>query len=137
MRSNSFPFVLAPLRRSLRLFWRETHTKDCGRNLPWDRKWRREDREGVSWQRMAEEDGRLEIAVQKEAVREDNQRWVSIPSSFVEVSHKIHACYVYKCMESCTKVLQRLLPSCTRSWPKSMFVCLFFLPASRLYFTWP
>ena len=27
MRSNSFPFVLAPLRRSLCLFWRETHTK--------------------------------------------------------------------------------------------------------------
>ena len=27
MRSNSFPFVLAPLRRSLCLFWCETHTK--------------------------------------------------------------------------------------------------------------
>ena len=27
MRSNSFPFVLAPLGRSLSLFWRETHTK--------------------------------------------------------------------------------------------------------------
>ena len=26
MRSNSFLFVLAPLRRSLYLFWRETHT---------------------------------------------------------------------------------------------------------------
>ena len=27
MRSNSFPFVLAPLRGSFCLFWRETHTK--------------------------------------------------------------------------------------------------------------
>ena len=27
MRSNLFPFVLAPLRRYLCLFWRETHTK--------------------------------------------------------------------------------------------------------------
>ena len=56
----------------------------------------REDRER-RWQRKAEENGRLEIAVQgkdgqqKGAVREDSQRWVSIPSVFVEVSHKIHA----------------------------------------------
>ena len=27
MRSNSFPFVLMLLRRSLRLFWRENHTR--------------------------------------------------------------------------------------------------------------
>ena len=27
MRSNSFPFVLVPLRRSLCLFWRKTHKK--------------------------------------------------------------------------------------------------------------
>ena len=52
MRSNSFPFVLAPLSRSLCLFWRKTHTKDRGRNLLRDWKWRRE---GRSERRQREE----------------------------------------------------------------------------------
>ena len=34
MRSNSFPFVLAPLRRSLGLFWHETHTKGLRTRSP-------------------------------------------------------------------------------------------------------
>ena len=34
MHCNSFPFVLAPLRRSLCLFWRETHTKGLRTRSP-------------------------------------------------------------------------------------------------------
>ena len=69
IRSNSFLFVLVPLRRSLCLFWRETHTKNWGQDLPRDRKWRRkegprEDRES-SWQSREEETSRREIAVQR------------------------------------------------------------------------
>ena len=44
MRSNSFPFVLGPLGRSLCLCGHETHTKDWGRDFPRDPKWRREGR---------------------------------------------------------------------------------------------
>ena len=84
MRSNSFSFVLAPLRRYLCLIRLETHTKGLrtrsparpeaeeGRNVP-------EKTERASWQSRAEEDSRLEIAVkgkdgqQKEAVRENSQ----------------------------------------------------------------
>ena len=45
MHSNSFLFVLAPLRWSLCLFWHKTHTKDWGRDLPRDWKWKREGRQ--------------------------------------------------------------------------------------------
>ena len=34
MRSNSFPFVSATLRRSLCLFWRETYTKGLRARSP-------------------------------------------------------------------------------------------------------
>ena len=34
MRSNSFPFVLAPFRRSLCIFWRETQTKGLRARAP-------------------------------------------------------------------------------------------------------
>ena len=44
MRCISFPFVLAPFRRSLCLFWRENHTKDWRRDLPRDWKGRKEGR---------------------------------------------------------------------------------------------
>ena len=52
MRCNSFPFVLVPLRRSLCLFWCETHTKNWGRDLLRDRKWKRE---GKSQRRQREQ----------------------------------------------------------------------------------
>ena len=70
MCSNSAPFVLALLRRSLCLFWCETHTKrlrtrssarpevKAGRKV-------REKTERVSRQRRAKETSRLEIAVQR------------------------------------------------------------------------
>ena len=100
MRSNSFPVVLAPFRRSLCLFWRETHTKDWEWDLPRDRKWRREGRsqrrQRSSWQRWAEEDRRLEVAVQRGRLAEGGSEKkesteVSTPIGFIEVSRKIHA----------------------------------------------
>ena len=93
--------VCAPVRESLCLLWRETHTKDWRRDLKWDRKWRRKGRfqrrQRVSWQRKmercsrqqrAEEDSRHEVAAQgkdsqlKKAVRKDSQKWVGIPCVF-------------------------------------------------------
>ena len=99
MRNNSLPFVLAPLWQSLCLFWHEIHIKGLSaRPEVEERRKVPEKTERRSWQSRAEENGRLEIAVQgkdgqqKEAVRKDSQRWVSIPRGCVEVSCKIHAC---------------------------------------------
>ena len=61
MLSNSFPFVLAPLRRSLCLFWGEIHTK--GRDLPRDRKWRREARSERRHKEQLTKQGRREQSV--------------------------------------------------------------------------
>ena len=124
--------VCAPVRESLCLLWRETHTKDWGRGLPRDRKWRKKGRENreSSRQRRAEETNRTVIPVlgkdgqQKEAVREDSQRWVGILVAFVEVSRKIHAVDSLQMCGEC-KASQNSL-SFAWSWPKSVFVCLFF-----------
>ena len=88
-----------------------------------------------SRQRRAEEDGRIEIAVQgkdcqqKEAAREDSQRWVSIPCGFVEVSRKIHAHDSLQMHKKLHKIVTQTSLSCTWNWPKSkLFVCSSFYP---------
>ena len=129
--------MLALLRRSLCLFWRETHTKDRWRDFPRDQKWRRKGSfpgktERASWQSRAEEDGQLEIAVQgkdgqqKEAVREDSQRWVSISSGFKKFRAKHTPVIVYKYTKSCTKSSQRLPFLALGADPSPcLFVCSF------------
>ena len=96
-------YVCAPVRTSLCLLWCETHTKsltvrppatpevDEERKIPEKKgQMTKGDREWQLKQR-AEEEGRLEIAVQgkddqqKEAVKEDIQRWVGIPSGKVHI----------------------------------------------------
>ena len=79
-------FDAKPTQRTEKDISRETGS-GRGKKCPW------EDRKS-----QLTKQGRLEIAVQgkdgqqKEAVSEDIQRWVNIPSGFVEVSRKIHAC---------------------------------------------
>ena len=98
--------------------------------------------ERPTWQSWEEEDGWLEIAVQgkyshqKEAVREASQRWVSIPSGFKEVSRKIHARDSLQRHEKLHKIVTQTSLSCAWSLPKPVFVRLFFLPPSRLYFAY-
>ena len=94
----------------------------------------KEPREG-SRQRRAEEDGRIEIAVQgkdvqqKEAEREDSQRWVSIPCGFVEVSRKKHIHDSLQMRDKLHKIVTQTLLSCAGNWPKSiLFVCSSFHP---------
>ena len=70
MRSNSFPFVLAPLRRSLCLFLRETHTKGMRARSPArleveEGRKVREKTERDQLTKEGEENSRLEIAVQR------------------------------------------------------------------------
>ena len=99
MRSNSCLFVLAPLfvcfgAKSTQSTEDEISRKTGsggGKEGP------REDGES-NWQSRAEEDGRLEIAVQakdgqqKEAVREDSQRWVSIhsPNIYIYIYNRLY-----------------------------------------------
>ena len=109
------PFVVLGVcaRRSENLFvWFGAKPKQrfCARDIPRDRKWTREGRfQRRSREQLTKEDrkrqlkkqGRREQSVldsspgkdgqQREAVREDSQRWVGIPSGFVEVSSKIYA----------------------------------------------
>ena len=59
------------------------------------------------------EDGRIEIAVQKdgqqkEAANEDSQRWVSIPCGFVEVLRKIHTHDSLQMHEKLHKIVTKL-----------------------------
>ena len=113
-------------RRSENLFWRETHTKGPGARSPA----RREVEEGrkipekterTSWQRRAEETSRLEREVKR------TRRTLSIKlsmvcgfcGSFVRVHTRTSS-------QNAQKVSHRLPPSCTWSWPKSVFVRLFF-----------
>ena len=144
MSSNSFLFLFAPRRGSLCIFWQETHIKDWGRDLQRDRKWRRE---GRSQRRQRVEltkqsrggwsawDSSSEEGRSAEAVREDSQRWVSIPSGFVEVSRKIHAYDSLQIHEKLHKIVTQPSLSCAWSWPKSAFVRLFFFHSpSRLCF---
>ena len=69
-RNNSFPFVLAPLRRSLCLFWRETHSKGLRARSPArpeveeGRKVPEKTARKFRWLRKAEKNSWLEIAVQ-------------------------------------------------------------------------
>ena len=92
----------------------------------------REDRESRSTTESRREQLAVELVVQgkdgqqKEAVREDSQRWVSIPSGFVEVSRKIHARDSLQMHKRLHKSVTQTSLSCTWSWPKSVFVCLFF-----------
>ena len=113
MRSNSFPFVLAPFRRSEGEISRETGSGG-GKEGP------REDRERESVdkgrqkitvqgrtqsaeegsEKMSAEQRRESAEVRKTTAKTfwrtkagltNAKRWVSIPSGFVEVSRKIHA----------------------------------------------
>ena len=71
MLSHSFPFVLAPLRRSLCLFWRETHTKDWELDPPQYRKRRRERRsQRRQWESQLTKKG-----------RRDQPAWDSCPEN--------------------------------------------------------
>ena len=78
-RLHSFSFVLAPVRESFGLFWRETHKKGqrvrspAGPELKAGRKVS-EKTERVNWQRKAEENSRLQIAVQRRRQWEDGSR---------------------------------------------------------------
>ena len=149
MHSNLFPFVLAPLRRSLGLFWHKTHTKDLrvrspvrlevekGRKI-----WGKSERAKGSWQRKAEENSRLEIAVQRrtqevrkmiaktcsptEAGLTNARRSQHGPWLLWEFRPKYTPVVACKCTKSYTKVSHRLSPSCAWSYPKPVFVCLFF-----------
>ena len=135
-----------PSRRSLCLFWRKAQTKGLSLRSParpemdedrkvWEKRIEeqltKETREG-SRQRRAEEDGGIDIAVQgkdgqqKEAVREDSQRWVSIPCGFVDVSRKKHACDNLQMHEKLQKIVTQTSLSYAWNWPKSiLFVCSF------------
>ena len=70
MRCNSFPFVLVPLRRSLRLFWRETHTKGLRTRYP--------TRPEVEKGRKAWEKTEKELTKQG---RRDQSAWDSCPEN--------------------------------------------------------
>ena len=132
--------VCVPVRESLCLLWREPHSKsltsrslarpevDEERKVPEKKEGQLTKEDGEMQSTTESRGGRwLEIAVQgkdgqqKEAVREHCQRWVSIPRGFVELSRKIHT-IVYKC----TKSVVQTPFSCAWSWPKSVFVHLFF-----------
>ena len=108
------------------LFWHETHTKGLKTRSPV----RPEVEEGmkVSEKELTKEGRREQSAwdscLEKDTVNRRRQwedrsravmRWISIPSSFVEDSRKIHAEIAYKCTESCTKVSRALSPSCPYS----------------------
>ena len=92
--------------------------------------------ERASLQRKAEENSRFEIAVQRrtqsaEGGSEKMEAGQSRDESvFLMIWWKFRAKYTpsiaCKCTESCTKVSHWLPPSCTWSWPKSVFVRLFF-----------
>ena len=71
----------------------------------------------VGRRRQWEDGGRVEKTV---------KRWGSIPRGFVEVSRNYSPAIACKCTESGTKVSHRRLPSSSWSWPKSVFVRLFF-----------
>ena len=117
-------------------------TKPTQRAWAWDWKWRRKGRsqrrqsqlikggkrEQSAWDSCPEKDtvGRKRHWEDGSRAEKTVKRWVSIPSGFVEVSHKYSPAIAYKCMESCTKGSHRLPPSCTWSWPKPVFVHLFF-----------
>ena len=84
------------------------------------------EKDTVGWRRQWEDGTRTEKTV---------KRWVSIPSGFVEVSRNYSPAIACKCTESCTKVLHRLPSSCSWSWPKSAFVCLFFSSTLSVVFS--
>ena len=130
MHSNSFPFVLVPLRRSLCLFWRETHTKGLRARSParleveegrevWEKT------ERGSWQSRAEETSQLERAVKRR--RRTQSTEVSMASDFCGSFVQVHAR-----ISPQNAVLHRLPPSCAWSWPKSVFVRLLFFSSTLL-----
>ena len=68
MHSNSFPFVLAPLRRSLCLFWCETHTKGL--------RTRSHARPEVEWEGRSERRQRRQLTTEG---RREQSAWDSSP----------------------------------------------------------
>ena len=69
MRSNSFPFVMTPHRRSLCLFWREIHTKGMRARSPT----RPDAKEGM---KVPEEDRESQLTKED---RRDQSAWDSSP----------------------------------------------------------
>ena len=96
--------------------------------------WKTEPRE-VSWQRVTRVASRhrtAELTSQHE--REDQSRWVGIPSSFVEISQEIHASVsldMHKGMQCYITPLLAL--ELTQAHIVRLFVCSF-LPLPWLYF---
>ena len=87
---------------------RRAWTRDLRRYRKWRRKGRFERRqtaEETSWREIVDQgtDGQ-----QKEAVREDIQKWVGIFSSFVKVSRKIHAYDSLQMHEKLHKIVTKL-----------------------------
>ena len=142
--------VCAPVRESLYLLWRETHTKAWARDLRRDRKWRSQKGQKGSWWRKTErgswqqsaEGGRKRWKQGREGSQQKSERRLLRPDdlqrgrvnqcekmsawlvAFVEVSRKIHASDSLQMHGECKVSLNSL--SCAWSWPKSiLFVCSF------------
>ena len=126
--------MLAPLRWSLCLCWGETHTKDWGRDLPRDWKWRKGGRSERRQRDQSTTESRRDQSAWDSSPGEgrsaeggsERRQWVSIPSGFVEVSGKIHARDSLQMHKKRHKIVTQTSFSCAWSWPKSVFVHLFF-----------
>ena len=125
--------VFAPVREFFCLLWRETHTKSLSLRSPTspeveeERKVRKKTE--FSWQRTTERCSRQRSPVGGAVSR--RRQWgktvkneLSFIVGFVEVSRKIHVCDSLQ-IHGEYKVSQNSL-SCAWSWPKSVFVRLFF-----------
>ena len=98
------------------VIWRQATERGSGQSTPVSR------RDQSAWDR-----------VQKQ-VREDQSRWVGIPSSFLEISRRMHVSVSLQMHQECRVSQLNLL---ARDLTQAHIVCLFFvlfLPLPWLYF---
>ena len=133
--------VCVPVRESLCLLWRETHTKglrvisparpeaEKGRKVP------KKDRESQLTKEGRREQSAWDSCPEKNTVSwrrrwEDESRQSRDESAFLVALWKFRTKYTLviacKCTETSTKVSHRLSFACACSWPKFVFVRLFF-----------
>ena len=130
MRSNSFRFVLVSLRRSLCFGAKPSQRTEDKISCETGSGGPRVDRESQSkTESRREQSSWVSSPGEGRSAEEGNerrQRWVSIPSGFLEVSHKIHAHDSHQMHEQLHKSITQPSISCAWSWPRFVFVSLFF-----------